>query len=155
MAIDSLDRRILETLRTQPRVSVLELARLVGAARNTVYARIERMERQGIITGFGPDLDVVALGYSVTAFTTIEVIQGRFGEVVMRLEEIPAVLEVHTIAGAGDLLCRVVARSNEELMERLEEILAIPGVDRTTTSIALARPIRYRPHVLLDGYPTE
>lgn len=155
MAIDSLDRGILETLRSQPRVSVLELARLVGAARNTVYARIERMERQGIITGFGPDLDVVALGYSVTAFTTIEVIQGRFGEVVVRLEQIPAVLEVHTIAGVGDLLCRVVARSNEELMERLEEILAIPGVDRTTTSIALARPIPYRPHVLLDGYPTE
>ena len=64
---------------------------------------------------------------------------------------IPAVIEVHTVAGAGDLLCRVAARSNEELMARLEEILAIPGVDRTTTAIALARPIPYRPEVLVDG----
>lgn len=151
MAIDALDGRILETLRVNPRISMLELARLVGVARNTVYARLERLTRAGVIIGFGPELDPVALGFPVTAFTTISVIQGRFGEVIDQLEEMPEVLEAYTVAGVGDLFCRVVARSNDELMTILETILSLDGVDRTTTSIALARSIPYRTHPLVKS----
>ncbi len=110
-----------------------------------MYARLERLGRQGVVTGFGPEIDPAALGFVVTGFTTIEVTQGRFSEVVERLEAIPQVIEVHTVAGVGDLLCRVVARSNEGIMEIVELILQIPGVDRTRTALALAHPIHLRP----------
>ena len=90
-------------------------------------------------------MDPAALGFVVTGFTTIEVTQGRFSEVVDRLVAIPQVIEVHTVAGVGDLLCRVVARSNEGIMEIVELILQIPGVDRTRTALALAHPIHARP----------
>ncbi len=143
--VDELDVRLITTLAAHPRASVLEIARLVGVTRNTVYARLQRLQDRGVITGFGPDVDLAALGYDVMAFTTIEVAQGSFTAVVERLEEIPEVVEVHTIAGVGDLLCRVVATSNKGIMEIVERILQIPGVDRTTTAISLAEQIRYRP----------
>ncbi len=143
--VDELDTRLIEAMAANPRAGILEIARLLGVARNTVYARLERLERRGVITGFGPEVDPAALGFVVTGFTTIEVTQGRFSEVVDRLEAIPQVIEVHTVAGVGDLLCRVVARSNEGIMEIVELILQIPGVDRTRTALALAHPIHARP----------
>ena len=143
--VDELDARLIETMAANPRAGILEIARLLGVARNTVYARLERLGRQGVVTGFGPEIDPAALGFVVTGFTTIEVTQGRFSEVVERLEAIPQVIEVHTVAGVGDLLCRVVARSNEGIMEIVELILQIPGVDRTRTALALAHPIHLRP----------
>lgn len=148
--IDDLDARLIDALAQHPRAGILEIARVLGVARNTVYARLERLRERGVVTGFGPDVDLAALGFSVVGFTTIEVTQGRFSEVVERLEEIPQVVEVHTVAGVGDLLCRVVATSNEAMMDIVELILQIPGVDRTTTAISLAHPIRYRPLPLVS-----
>ena len=87
--VDELDTRLIEAMAANPRAGILEIARLLGVARNTVYARLERLERRGIITGFGPEVDPAALGFVVTGFTTIEVTQGRFSEVVDRLEAIP------------------------------------------------------------------
>ena len=143
--LDALDRALILALAEHPRVSILELARLLGVARNTVYARLERLQTREVIRGFGPDIDVRALGFDVTAFISIVVAQGSFSAVVAGLSRIPNVLEVHTIAGPGDLHCRVVAPSNAGIMEIVEEILRIPGVDRTTTAISLAEQIGYRP----------
>ena len=113
---------------------------------------MQRLQDRGIVVGYGPDIDLAALGYDVTAFTTIAVAQGAFAAVVECLDEIPQVIEVHTIAGPGDLLCRVVATSNRGIMEIVEKILQIPGVDRTTSAISLAEQIRYRPlRILADG----
>ena len=53
-------------------------------------------------------------------------------------------LEVHTITGAGDLLCRVVARGNADLQRVIDALVAIEGVERTSTTIALASPVPYR-----------
>ncbi|MDQ1400017.1 MAG: hypothetical protein QOK20_1949, partial [Acidimicrobiaceae bacterium] len=80
--LDALDRRLLATLAAAPRAGVLELARQLGVARGTVQARLDRLQRRGIVTGFGPDIDVRALGYEVQAFTTLEIAQGRLHDVV-------------------------------------------------------------------------
>jgi DNA-binding Lrp family transcriptional regulator len=142
--IDELDVRILELLRSEPRIGVLELSRRLGVARGTAQARIDKMTRDGLIVGFGPDLDLSALGFVVTAFVTIEVVQGRLSDVVEPLSDIPEVTEVHTIAGRGDMVIKVEARSNEHLMAVLERILAIDDVARTSTAIALANPLPER-----------
>jgi DNA-binding Lrp family transcriptional regulator len=147
--LDALDRALIVTLAEHPRVSILELARLLGVARNTVYARLQRLQERGVIIGFGPDIDLRALGYAVTAFITIVVAQGSFTDIVAELAHNRNVVEVHTIAGSGDMQCRVVAESNAGIMEVVERILRIPGVDRTTTAISLAEQIRYRPLGLL------
>jgi len=63
--IDALDVDLLRALRERPRAGVLELARTVRVARATVQARLDRMERAGVLTGFGPDIDVTAAGFPV------------------------------------------------------------------------------------------
>jgi DNA-binding Lrp family transcriptional regulator len=142
--IDGLDARLIETLARLPRTGVLELARRLRVARGTVQARLDKLQERGVVTGFGPDVDPVRLGYSVLAFTTIEIAQGRLADVIGHLEEIPEVMEAHTTTGQGDLHVRVVARTNEHLSHVLNRVLAAPGISRTTTMLALAPQIPYR-----------
>ena len=60
------------------------------------------------------------------------------------LARIPEILEVHTITGAGDTLCRVAARTNADLQRVIDAFVAAEGVARSSTAIALACPVRYR-----------
>jgi DNA-binding Lrp family transcriptional regulator len=90
-------------------------------------------------------VDPAALGYEVTAFITLEIRQaGGHDPVAERLAAIPEVLEVHTITGVGDMLCRVVARSNADLQRVLDAIVSAEGVVRSATLISLAAQVPYR-----------
>src|SRR6266700_1799456 len=143
--VDHLDAALIELLAAEPRVGVLEASRRLRVARGTVQARLERLQERGVITGYGPEVDPAALGYEVTAFVTLETRQaGGHDPVAERLAAIPEVLEVHTITGAGDMLCRVVARTNADLQRVIDAIVAAAGVVRASTVIALATPVPYR-----------
>lgn len=143
--IDALDTRLIGLLAAEPRIGVLEASRRLGVARGTVQARLDRLHARGVVTGYGPDVDPAALGHGVTAFVTLEIRQaGGHDPVAARLARIPEVLEVHTITGAGDMLCRVVARTNADLQRVVDAIVDVPGVMRTSTMIALAAPVPYR-----------
>jgi DNA-binding Lrp family transcriptional regulator len=149
--IDQLDGRLLKALSETPRAGVLDLARRLRVARGTVQARLDRLQQRGIVTGFGPDLDVAAMGYGVLAFATLEIAQGRLQDVVAHLKDIPEVLEAHATSGAGDLHCRVVARTNSGLQDVINRILEVHGIDRSTTVIALSDQIRYRVMPLVEA----
>jgi DNA-binding Lrp family transcriptional regulator len=138
--MDASERSLLERLSAVTRPNVLELSRRLGVARNTAQARLDRLETAGIIEGFGPFVDLSAAGFGVLAFTTLEIAQGAEATVLARIEQLPEVLEVHKITGPGDLLCRIVARTNQHLHEVLERVLATPGIRRTSTVLALATP---------------
>jgi DNA-binding Lrp family transcriptional regulator len=143
--IDGLDARLISLLAAEPRVGVLQASQRLGVARGTVQARLDRLQRSGVVTGYGPDVDPVALDHGVTAFITLEIRQaGGHDPVAGRLAAIPEVLEAHTITGAGDMLCRVVARTNADLQRVIDAILDVAGVVRASTVIALATPLPYR-----------
>lgn len=143
--IDELDGSLIELLAAEPRVGVLEASRRLGVARGTVQARLDRMHARGVITGYGPDIDPAAIGFGVTAFVTLELRQaGGHDPVAQRLAAIAEVLEAHTITGSGDMLCRVVARSNADLQRVIDAIVELAGVVRTSTVIALDSPLPYR-----------
>ncbi len=135
------EREFISCLASVTRPNVLELSRQLGIARNTVQARLERLQEAGVVAGFGPVLDLEAIGYAVLAYTTLEIAQGGEAAVLDGLARIPEVLEVHKITGPGDLLCRIVARTNAHLHEVLEQVLATPGIRRTTTALALTSPV--------------
>lgn len=149
--IDDLDRRLLLALADQPRAGVMELARQLQVARGTVQARLNRLTDRGVVAGFGPDLDLHALGYDVVAFVTLEIEQGALEPVVAHLRTIPEVLEVHTTTGPGDLWCRVAAPTNADLQPLIGRMLASGGIARTTTQIALTQQIAYRVLPLVTG----
>ncbi len=143
--VDHLDAALIELLAAEPRVGVLEASKRLRVARGTVQARLERMQERGVITGYGPEVDPAALGYEVTAFITLEIRQaGGHDPVAERLAAIPEVLEVHTITGAGDMLCRVVARTNADLQRVLDAIVSAEGVVRSATLISLATQVPHR-----------
>jgi DNA-binding Lrp family transcriptional regulator len=143
--IDDLDARLIELLTAEPRVGILEASRRLRVARGTVQTRLDRLQARGVINGYGPDIDPAAVGHGVTAFVTLEIRQaGGHDQVAERLALIAEVLEVHTITGPGDMLCRVVARTNADLQRVVDAIVDVPGVLRTSTVIALAAPVRYR-----------
>ncbi len=140
--LDDIDINLVRLLRTRPKTPVAELARLANVARGTAQARINRMEEAGVIQGYGPDITAASIGYAVLAFVTLEIAQGQDDAIAAHLGAIPEVLEVHAVTGPGDLLCRVVARSNEHLHHVLQHVLAAPGITRTETHLALHTRLR-------------
>ena len=142
--LDLTDERLIAALASFPRAGMLQLAREVGVARNTAQARFDRLIGAGVITGFGPDLDLRRVGYTVSAFVSLEIAQGRAAAVAEHLAAIPEVVEAYMTTGPSDLLCRVVARDNDHLGLILNRILDVPGITRTTTSLVLATRIAPR-----------
>lgn len=123
---------------------MLQLAREIGVARNTAQAHFDRLVEAGVITGFGPDLDLRRVGYGVSAFVTLEIAQGRAPAVEEQLADIAEVVEAYMTTGPSDLVCRVVARDNDHLGQIISRVLEIRGVVRTTTSLILATRIASR-----------
>jgi DNA-binding Lrp family transcriptional regulator len=149
--VDVLDASLIRLLATQPRIGVLECARRLRVARGTVQARLDKLTSRGVIRGYGPDIAPAALGYGVTAFVTLEIRQSRGHDPVAgHLATIPEVLEVHTITGSGDLLCRIVARSNADLQRVIDQVVAYEAIVRASTIIALAEQIPYRTLPLVE-----
>lgn len=151
MTIDALDADILELLAGEPRVGVLEASRRLGVARGTVQARLDRLQRTGVIADLAPTVDPAALGYPVTAFLSLEIAQsGGRNSVVEHLRRIPQVIEVHTVTGTADLLVRLVAESNSDLQRVIDSVVGDPSVLRAATAIALDNPVplRTRPLVI-------
>ncbi|GAA3060709.1 Lrp/AsnC family transcriptional regulator [Actinokineospora globicatena] len=148
--IDDLDARLLLLLTDEPRLGVLECSRRLGVARGTVQARMDRLDRRGVLTGFPPAVDLAAMGYGLTAFAVLEIAQGKRGEVATRLHAIPEVCEVHATTGEGDLLVRMVAQNNADLQRVIDRVVNVEWVRRTSTSIALSTPIPPRVRPLLE-----
>ena len=113
MAVDELDTRILRLLLEQPRTSVREYARVLGIARGTLQARLDRLERDGVITGTGPSLSPAALGHPVRlrllqqvltgASTVHELTQidgvGTSGQVYHHLRQLTSAGWLHAVGG--------------------------------------------------------
>jgi DNA-binding Lrp family transcriptional regulator len=151
--IDELDASLIATLRANPRVGLLEVARRLGVARGTVQARLSKLESGGVITGHGPEIDPAKLGYGVAAFVMIELAQGRLAEAVAVMAAMPELLEADGVSGPQDLICRVVARDTEHLQQLVNQLLRTPAIRRCTSYIVLSRqvPPRTGPLVAAAG----
>lgn len=144
MSIDALDRALLRLLLEQPRAGMREHARTLGVARGTVAARFLRLQERGVITALSPQVDARALGYPMLAFVHLDVAQGNLDDVVEALTAIPEVLCAHTVLGDGDLVAEVAARDTAELEHLIQALVAIPGVVRTRSEMALTERIPRR-----------
>ena len=151
--LDALDLALLTALQLSRRAGILELSRSVKVARATVQSRLERMERSGVITGYGPDIDIAAAGYPVQAFVTLEIAQSSLDKLHQDLSSIPGVLEAYATTGTGDVLCRVAAASNAELQQTLLQLNGSPWVTRSTSAVLLSTVVALRAMPLLSSKP--
>lgn len=127
-----------------------EFARTLGIARGTVHTRMSRLERLGVITDYAPRISPAQLGFPVLAFVHLHLAQGRLTRVTRALVLVDEVLEAHSTAGEGDVLCRVAARDTEHLEEIIQRFLQLPGVVRCRTEIALSERLPSRIASLLS-----
>ena len=153
--LDRLDVDLIRTLTEQPRVGLLEIARQLGVARGTVSARLDKLVRRRVVTGFGPVVDPHELGFHILAFVWLEIAQGRLDDAVEQLRGVPEVLEAVATSGDRDLLCRVVARDPEHLQEIINAMVRTASVRRSTSHIALSHQIPLRTQPLLEKYAED
>lgn len=136
--MDQLDVALIEAMHANPRVGDLELSRLTQVARATVQSRLTKMEEAGVITGYGPDIDLVAAGHPVITFVTLEIAQGSLDDVTAELDSLPNVLEAYITSGNADVICKVAAMSLEDLKDTLLHISQSASVTRSTSVIVLS-----------------
>jgi Lrp/AsnC family transcriptional regulator, leucine-responsive regulatory protein len=139
--LDETDRKIISELANDGRVSFAELGRRVNLSPPTVAERVQRLERQGVITGYRAEIDPRALGYPLEAIVRVKPAPGQLARVPELAATIPQVGECHRITGEDCFFLRVHLRSIDELSELLDQFLVYGD---TTTSIVNATPVPRR-----------
>ena len=135
--ITEIDKKILNIMQKDARVSNAEIARQVGLAPSAVLERVKKLEERGIIRGYATELDAAELGYGLTAFVAVRT-NACGGETDRFLSEIPEVLEVHDVAGEDSYLLKIRVKNTEELALLLREKLKnVPNLISTKTTIVL------------------
>ncbi|MEH3085079.1 MAG: Lrp/AsnC family transcriptional regulator [Xylophilus ampelinus] len=142
--LDELDRHLLGLLQANARETAANLARKLDVARTTVVARIARLEREGIVAGYGVRLGRRLEQASIRAFCGLSVNARNAPAVLRALERRPEVEEVWAVSGQFDYMLLLRCETPEDLDRLLDELGRIEGSDRTHTSIVLSRKIDRR-----------
>jgi DNA-binding Lrp family transcriptional regulator len=141
ITLDDLDRRLLGELGTDARLPVATLAHRLGIARSTAQARIERLERGGVIAGYTLRLGAAATAGTIRATVLLSVEPRATAAVLQRLKALPQVERAHSTSGRFDMALIVAAGSTEELDRALDAIGAVPGVTDSESLIHLSTKI--------------
>ena len=148
---DRIDGRLLLALVEAPRATAVALAERLGLSRNTVQARLVRLDESDALETFERRIAPAAIGYPLQAFILTNVTQRKLDQVAACLDQVPEVLEVHGLTGVADLLIQVVARDADDLYRVAGQILDIKGVKRTSTALVMRRLVPYRINPLVAG----
>lgn len=149
--LDRVDLELLSALADDHRATVVALAERLGLSRNTVQARMLRLERAGVFQSFERAMSPAALGLPIEAMVSVIVRQADIPRITAAIAEIPEVIQAYGLSGQIDLLVRVAARDTQHLFDVDARILAVDGVERTETSLAMGEVIGYRVRPLLEA----
>ncbi|OJV03178.1 MAG: AsnC family transcriptional regulator [Shinella sp. 65-6] len=141
MQITDKDRELLALLGENARLPVATLARRLGLSRTTVQARIERLEREGVIAGYGLRLSEAYLAGLIRAHVLITIAPKALSAVTAELAAISEVTALHSVNGPYDLIAIIAAPSIAELDRLIDRIGELAGVERTLSSIILSTRI--------------
>jgi DNA-binding Lrp family transcriptional regulator len=136
--VDAIDEILISALRENARTPTAELARLVRRSRTSVQSRIERLEKQGIIVGYGVRLAPEHGIGAVRAHVMIKVGPKETRSVTAALRAIDQVHVLHSVSGDADLIAVAATSTVDEMDQVIDRIGALDGVERTTSSIILS-----------------
>ncbi|OLL72864.1 Transcriptional regulator, AsnC family [Pseudonocardia sp. Ae168_Ps1] len=149
--LDGTDARILLALDDDPGATVVALAERLGLARNTVHARLRRLEADGALAPPSVRVRPAHAGLPVLAFLTLAISQGDAAATIAEIAAVPEVCEMHAITGDGDLHVRVVAADNADLHRITGRLLGCTGVVRSSTVISMVEVVPLRTAPTLSG----
>jgi Lrp/AsnC family transcriptional regulator, leucine-responsive regulatory protein len=141
MDIDATDRRILNVLQKEGRITNAELSERVNLSPSACHRRTQRLENEGYIAAFVALLDARKLGRATTVFVEIT-LQGQAEELLDAFEKevarIPHILECHLMAGSADYLLKIMVEDTEDFARIHRQFLSrLPGVRQMQSSFAL------------------
>src|ERR1700732_4520205 len=135
--MDVIDQKLISALRENARASTARLARLVGRSRTSVQSRIERLEKQGVIVGYGVRLAPEHGMGAVRAHVLIKVGPKETRAVTAALRAIDQVRVLHSVSGDVDLIAVAMTASVDDMDQVIDRIGALDGAGRTTSLIIL------------------
>lgn len=142
--LDDIDRHLLSLLQANARESAATLARKLKVARTTVVARISRLERAGIVAGYGVRLGRRLEQAAVRAYCGLSVNAKTSAAVIRALERMPEIEEVSAVSGLSDYLVFLRCETHEQLDALLDQLGQIDGINQTHTSVILSRKVDRR-----------
>jgi Lrp/AsnC family leucine-responsive transcriptional regulator len=139
--IDDIDRKILNELQLDARISYAELGRRVGLTTPAVIERVRKLEDSGIVTGYRAEIDTAKVGLPITAFIRMSISGVDYSHIIEVAEESSEVLECHRGTGGDSFIMKVAVSSVEHLQEVIDRLTPY-GI--TTTTIVLSSPVRIK-----------
>jgi len=149
-ALDHVDLELLAALADDPRATVVALADRLGLSRNTVQARMTRLDKGGVFMSYERAISSSALGFPLEAVLSVTVRQADLPRITEALQRVPEIVQAYGLSGQIDLLVHVACRDTQHLFDTDARILAIEGVERTETSLVMGEVIPYRVRPLLE-----
>ncbi|WP_370303815.1 Lrp/AsnC family transcriptional regulator [Pseudooceanicola sp.] len=144
--MDQIDRKIVRLLQGDGRMRIADLAEAVGLSATPCARRLERLQAEGVITGYGARVDPAQLGLPVTIFVSVELEKQDRGAVdafereITRCDE---VMECYLMTGSRDILLRVVAADLAAFDAFLENrLMRVPGIRNMRSNFALRTMVR-------------
>ena len=136
--MDDLDEHLLARLRDNARAPVAELARTLGLSRTTIQSRLAKLERTGVIAGYGVRLAESHGASRVHALVMLTVEARHAGAVTTALRRLGGVVKLQSVSGPFDMVATVEAAGAAELDALIEQIGALKGVERASRAVVLA-----------------
>lgn len=149
-SLDHVDLELIAALSSDPRATVVALAEKLGLSRNTVQARMARLDQAGVFQSFERSISPAALGFPLQAYISIGLDQTQLPRIVEEMRRIPEIVQVHGVSGQVDMLALVACRDARHLFDVDARILAVPGVERSETRLVMNESIPYRVTGLME-----
>ena len=137
MAIDSIDREIIEALCGDARLSHRQLAQKIGVAQGTVTNRLRKLESEGVISGYGPILNADSVGWGMTVMAGLCIEKGKIMEVQKHISADNRVFAVYDVTGDWDSMVLARVKNREDLDDLTKTVFTLKGISRSYTHVVL------------------
>jgi Lrp/AsnC family transcriptional regulator, leucine-responsive regulatory protein len=136
--LDPINRRLLQELQADARVTIAELGRRINLSAPAVAERVQRLERAGVITGYRAEVDPKAIGFPIAAVVRVRPTTRQLQKIPELAREIPEVVDCHRTTGEDCFFVKLHLRSMDDLEEILDRFIVL---GQTTTSIIHSSPV--------------
>ena len=135
--MDRTDEEILLTLRHNARASFRQMARQLKIHPTTLITRVQKLEKAGIICGYGANLDLTELGYEFMGVVQIKIAKGKLLETQEKISRMHGVVAVYDVTGEYDSVAIVAAKGRDSFSKLIKSFLHLPHVEHTNTQVIL------------------
>jgi len=139
--LDAIDRRILEAVQSDGRISNVDLSSRIHLSAPQCLRRVRSLEERGVIRGYRAEVNAEAIGFAVTAYVSVSIGGDDFGrvrEIEAEIRAFPQILECYSVSGEDDYLLKVVAHDLKSLSNFLtDRLMQVSGIDDVRSMICL------------------